>query len=48
VIFKTAAAAILDIPKIRNFNDHALNGFNVHQHAKFHRNRSNGGRDMAI
>jgi len=44
VIFKMAAAAILDFQKIQNFNRGAI----VRQHAKFHQNRSNGCRYMAI
>jgi len=49
VIFKMAAAAILDFQKFEFFNGwSAVGGVNVHQLAKFHQNRSNGCRDMAI
>jgi len=43
-----AAAAILDFQKFEILTDDPLQGANVRQYAKFHQNRSNVCRDMAI
>jgi len=43
-----AAAAVLDIQKIKILAVDPLPGANVRQHAKCHQNRPNGQRDMAI
>jgi len=48
VIFKMAAAAILNFQKFKILTVDPLYGANVRYHAKFHQNRSNGCRDMAI
>ena len=48
VIFNMAAGAILNFFKIRNFNGISAVGDNMRHHAKFHQNRSNDCRDMAI
>jgi len=48
VIFKMAAAAILNFQKFKILTIDALYGANVRHHAKFYQNRSNGCRDMAI
>jgi len=42
--FKMAAAAILDFQKFLTVR--TVKKVKLHQHAKFHRNRSNRGRDM--
>jgi len=43
-----AAATTLDFQKVEILTDKPLSGANMHQRAKFHQNRSNGCRDMAI
>jgi len=43
-----AAATILDFQKVEILTDKPLSVANVHQRSKFHQNRSNGCRDMAI
>jgi len=48
VIFKMAAAAILDFQKFEILMVGALKGANMRHRAKFHQNRSNGCRDTAI
>jgi len=48
VIFKMAAATILDFQKVELLTDYSLSGDNVRKHAEFYQNRSNGCRDMAI
>jgi len=48
VIFKMAAAAILDFQKFKILTVDALQGAIVRQRAKFHQKRSNGCRYMAI
>ena len=48
VIFKMAATAILDFQKFKILTVDPLPGANMRHHAKFHQNRSNGCRDMAI
>ena len=48
VIFKMAAAAILNFQKFKILTVDTLYGANVRHHAKFHQNRSNGCRDIAI
>jgi len=48
VIFKMAAAAILDFQKFEILTVSPLLGGSEHHRAKFHKNRSNGCRDMAI
>jgi len=47
VIFKMAAAAILNFQKFRILTVDPLHRANMRHHAKFHQNRSNGCRDMA-
>jgi len=48
VIFTIAAAPNLDFQKFEILTVGALKGANVRQRAKFHENRLNGCRDMAI
>jgi len=48
VIFKMAAAAILNFHKFKLLTVDPLLGANVRHLAKFHKNRPNGCRDMAI
>jgi len=48
VIFKMAAAAILNFQKFKILAVDPLYGANVRHRATFHQNRSNGCRDMAI
>jgi len=48
VIFKMAAAAILDFQKFEILMVGALKVANMRHRAKFHQNRSNGCRDTAI
>jgi len=48
VIFKMAAAAILDFQKFKILTVDPLLGADMRHHAKFHQNRWNGRRDMAI
>ena len=48
VIFKMAAAAILNFQKFKILTVDPLYGANVRHRAKFHQNRSNGCRYMAI
>ena len=48
VIFQTAAAAILNFQKFEILMVFPVLGANVRHHAKFHQNRSNGCRDMAV
>ena len=48
VIFKMAAAAILNFQKFKILTVDPLYEANVRHRAKFHQNRSNGCRDMAI
>jgi len=48
VIFKMAAAVILDFQNFEILTVDLLEGAHVHYRAKFHQNRSNGCRDMAI
>ena len=48
VIFKMAVAAILDFQKFEILTVGPLKGANMRQRAKFHQNRSNGCRHMAI
>jgi len=43
-----AAAAILDVQKYQILTVDPLPGANMRHHVKFHQNRSNGCRDMAI
>jgi len=43
-----AAAAILYVQKFEILMVHPLQGANIRHHAKFHQNRPNGCRDMAI
>jgi len=38
----------VEFSKIRNFNGLSAVGANMRHHAKFHQNRSNGCKDMAI
>ena len=45
-IFKMAAAAILDFENFKFLTVGTVNKVKLHQCAKFHRNRSNCGRDM--
>jgi len=47
VIFKMAAAAIVNFQKCEILMVDPLQGANMSHHAKFHQNRSNGCRDMA-
>jgi len=47
-IFKMAAASILDFQKFRILTVDLLLGANEHHRSKFHQNRWNGRRDMAI
>jgi len=48
VIFKMAAADILNFQKFKILTVDSLYGANVRQPAKFHQNLSNGCRDIAI
>ena len=48
VIFKMAAAAILNFQKFEILTVDLLYGANMRHRAKFHQNRSNGCRHMAI
>jgi len=48
VIFQMAAAAILNFQKFKILTVDLLYGANVRHRGKFHQNRSNGCRDMAI
>jgi len=48
VIFKMAAAAILNFQKFEILTVDPLYGANMRHRAKFHQNRSSGCRDMAI
>jgi len=48
VIFKMAAAAILNFQKFKILTVDPLYGVNVRHQTKFHQNRSNGCRHMAI
>jgi len=48
VIFKMVAAGILDFQKFKIAMFGLLEGANVHHCARFHQNRSNSCRDMAI
>jgi len=48
VILKIAAAAILDFQKFHILMVGPLYGGSVHQLVKFHKNWSNGWRDIAI
>jgi len=48
VIFKMVAAAILNFQKFKILTVDPLQGANVRHRAKFHQNRSNGYRNMAI
>jgi len=48
VIFKMAAAAILNFQKFKILTVDPLYGANMRHRAKFHQNRSNGCRDIAI
>jgi len=43
-----ADAATLNFQKFKILTFDPLYGANMHHHAKFHQNRSNGCRDMAI
>ena len=46
--FKTAAAAILDFRNFKILTEETVTTVELHQHAKFRKNRLNRGRDMAI
>jgi len=48
VIFKMAAAAVLDFQKFEVLRISPLQGLNVRHRGKFHQNRSNGCGDMAF
>ena len=48
VIFKMAAAAVLDFQKFEILRIYPLQGLNVRHRGKFHQNRSNGCGDMAF
>ena len=48
VIFKMAAAAIMDFQKFEILTVGPLQGGSMRHRAKFHQNRSNGCRDMAV
>jgi len=48
VIFKMAAIAVLDFQQFKILTVDPLPGANMRHYTKFHQNRSNGRRDMAI
>jgi len=48
VIFNMVAAAILNFQKFEILMVFPVYGANMRHHAKFHQNRSNGCRDMAV
>jgi len=48
VIFQDGGRRHLEFSKIQNFNGRSAVGANMRHRAKFHQNRSNGCRDIAI